>query len=1769
MTQDPQGKDFFARAAKKHLNPETSDKVIKVAVHSMKRRRMGHQQITPDLFGPLSEPLRWAAGDDLGPYFTFLDDVATAGGDSLLHFAQGVAEFGGEIMPEAKAGLDVIKDAFGAKGRRVDMIDLATAMKSGISKVTGLEYDYEHLEDIYRQSKTQKEAHLRDTAPLSMFLKDSMSTVNELATWMHPAFPPMRVIGATGKAVQTAGGKMLGEAAKRWVIKKGAASGLTLRQAAKLHKSGQLLPWLAKHSEGMQRGGAKLATWLRNWGITPGSTVGMGLGFAAEQFLSAKGEFDPETGTFGEPEWGHRWTAAQHAALMGAVMPVFSNIGNRVQKRLLNPSVSEAEKSVLRTALTNLGAGKFRKFMANPYVARVVAAEVEALPLAALFHEGWADDVLSVMSGDLSKMDEVLKGWLPTGAAISLYKHNLPFKDSPYYRRLLPEAHTLEFEATRLALKQGKSEVPPSAADHPAAELGAAPLLRAGMRMKSSNEESVTLEFPGTKGEVRIFPEGGEGPLGERSGKPEVEVSLSLYEAVMGEVPIARGPGEGIVLSDPAPFMDAMAVHAMKMRAAAALNFSGRNYVEADPGSGIWMAPNGVDVLTVGLDGRVKKRSIFDEDGSWQDAGQILRPEGSTLPQEMLPLMTRWEDFARALSAHAPPSVNELMAVALEVARSGNPNSKAVQELRAFLFNELLPLDTLVAQTKDPLDAGALAVELGSLAAGTNSAEQAITRLATGRPAATELGSLGEYLQRTLEQGPVEPPAQEAERPQESRAEEPDVEAKLSEIAKRESWAGNKERFKALEDYIVTAMEAGRGAELTPGALAKQFSVDRRTARDRLNKYREEGEVAAGGKIVKDVARKVTETDPFQVFQQGMGALFKGQADRLRGLPTESGREIASALEEIARTEGPISSQWILQAGKVGKGLSAKERQQAGRYLDLREGDPAREKMLQEMPKKVVEFAENMRAIYDEMMQKGAEVGLKRRVGGKLKEIKGSGRAMPLSLTSAGYRYVQELRRKDEAGELRRQAEELVKRGRYADLETAVGALRQQADSMAGGGSIREARYLTRERTLEIPEKHPETGEQLLERDPLRNFESHARRVARFVAAVKEFGLPREMREEKAVEGRDFGPTLKTLLGKFKLEMAGKPGEQREIKSLESFLDREFGAGKIRRPLVEVMSNFETVTRLGIFPIGSMIMNASQPWLSNAIRLGIIPTTMGYLRTALTPSGWKEFSVALKQIKELGLADPSVAHIVQGHLGTRAMRKMMMAFGAVERGNRVMQMIISGRELEKRLRIAFRKIDKGKDAPPQIKRIRRLVDGLRDLEGHESKFTDEQIMDAIMGRGSSDLRTEMIIEAGRRGNQDQQFAMDLATSPGWYSNPYARWLGKFKPFMLKQSRFLYESTVKYGIMEGDFMPMIRLMFASAVVGEMYYLIMDHLTGEERSKTIRILSDEGDETSVYDILAHMGRGGGLGMFYDATWGLGDMIMGPAISSMATASKFAWDALANDAGMEAAKQFAREQVTTGRVMEKVAESFFYDRQLYRDYARAWNFRRIKEGDRFKDAIKTAIFGMDDRVPGDYSTKLRSARDLLFLGDREEATNRLTEVLEDIGSEYAGEDLKDKLQGVRASLNRRAPLSPTTERWRDEFIARYPKEGEGMLKRHNEYRSAVNEVIFEAKRRAGVEMPEPGILSSIKSAEIAKMAEGIVGGSQDWAGVQEEIADLAEYLLSYMDEMGEPFMRQEDVDRISGWQPSAQQAFMEARLRESLSRKVDRVREERRDQ
>lgn len=302
-----------------------------------------------------------------------------------------------------------------------------------------------------------------------------------------------------------------------------------------------------------------------------------------------------------------------------------------------------------------------------------------------------------------------------------------------------------------------------------------------------------------------------------------------------------------------------------------------------------------------------------------------------------------------------------------------------------------------------------------------------------------------------------------------------------------------------------------------------------------------------------------------------------------------------------------------------------------------------------------------------------------------------------------------------------------------------------------------------------------------------------------------------------------------------------------------------------------------------------------------------------------------------------------------------------------------------------------------------------------------------------------------------KANQDRNFPLDIMTKPVfWDSNPVFRLALKFKPFIAKQTAFLWKHVYKEAAL-GNVGPFLRAFTGAMFMGEALNIPRDLVMGRSGSITMKLIKDpeslDSPEEIARQILSHNADAATFGIFSDMVWGWDNFVGGVMVSTgkhLGLAFRDINNRIGKPGFFKQVQAVSNELARKEFPIYKQAEGFrnkvdsvFRENNYHPDWARirdkAFAFDEqfeLSPGGEVRQLASDALGARSEGFKRNETTLLyRYAWENVTLGDRGDAAEYIQAIYEDKGLEEAE-------AGIVSSMRSAAPLGPlsTSKKWMD---------------------------------------------------------------------------------------------------------------------------------------
>ncbi len=757
----------------------------------------------------------------------------------------------------------------------------------------------------------------------------------------------------------------------------------------------------------------------------------------------------------------------------------------------------------------------------------------------------------------------------------------------------------------------------------------------------------------------------------------------------------------------------------------------------------------------------------------------------------------------------------------------------------------------------------------------------------------------------------------------------------------------------------------------------------------------------------------------------------KKAADFIAGT-SEAGKQLGSDLYTIEGETAHHANTDTNDLKAVLKGVSEADRIEAAKVVDgYRDG--------QQIPTKIQELADQIREVNDRARTEAQGTGIQALVGGEKQDITFSGRAIP-QVPTEEFRKMATAAGKSEG---RKQA--------FIDRMVSAGKTEKEAlNLLFHYGEARNRSIvgnLERERPADLPEQYREW-------DPLKIMPGSYYRNWRLVESSRLWGSDPHGQQ----------PGRNALLEQMKIQGV----DPALVEKIKNYLDVGFGA---KRPetvagtkAANMVGNFETLMKLGFSPIRGL-GNLFQRYTNTAD----LPLASHVRATIEYPPFINKFFKASRDLQDrMERLGAVTGHSEAGHLnpgpGTRLMRASLAMQSATEIGNQV----YTARVYELSLDHSLKKLVAAQGEQSPLRAAFDAVSSIGDTNARrvgEVKLTDERAKEVLSGKGG--FKPEEIRAAVNRAVLDRQFALNLATSRMWYQNPWARLIGKFKPFGLDQIAFIHDRVVKEAYAHGNFAPLIKFTVATLLAGEIVSQASDLLSNKH---------DQATRTLGERVLHDFANGGGLGMVSSLTFGIKSYLEGPVAGTARNLGAMAYQAIEmpEQAGTAIREFFRKESVAVrqvGPVWERIKSLTNRTADEIHGYddtrSRAFAFRDQVQNPGIKDQALKVVKDALGQSNDPQNLSMQYAAKSIAVGDQKSAVFYLSRLVRQAGDDKDRQ--KKMVQSLEQWPENSSPLGPVpNEKLADYKATRTPEEWKAESEAQRVYLRGANAAVVEAIRQ-----------------------------------------------------------------------------------------------------
>lgn len=758
------------------------------------------------------------------------------------------------------------------------------------------------------------------------------------------------------------------------------------------------------------------------------------------------------------------------------------------------------------------------------------------------------------------------------------------------------------------------------------------------------------------------------------------------------------------------------------------------------------------------------------------------------------------------------------------------------------------------------------------------------------------------------------------------------------------------------------------------------------------------------------------------------------------------GAEIARQIETVARPAFARAGRQTREVTQALRGLNGQEREWAAKLLDEH---VTLDEVPQGMREKVKAAEAKLRAVMDRDLGAFRFLGGERQLApGVRRPARGSGQAFPTSPNQEGMRVLRDAVNNRRSGRLNAVLEWMVENGHAANEDEAMAALVDYSKNQLRGTN----HYF--ERTRGVWDQLPP---ELREWDPLAVLPRQLERNAMLLEGIRKWGTE--------FEG------LKNLLGRMARDSERGAMEQTQ-RFIESYFGNVHSAPGMER-FFNPISNYETVSKLsGLF---SPILNFGQRF-THTVRAPLRVQAQGVRDLPPLMNNWLKASKKIKaEIEEAGAIsgmNPLTELTAQKGVGQKLSQMLLNPFIQVARGNEYMSAHVARLAIEADLEalLAYR------EAAPLGAIMQRLKILAADPElGLFSLQPGAALERRIASRGIDPDRALDLMKQGKRltpeqltavmqrATEDEQFRLNILTDPIWWKdNPALRLAFKFKTFGVRTTEFIWKNVVKEAML-GNAAPLLKFMATSAIMGEVYHLSRDLLTGSDKSFTSAWLNTDPSERKPEQLAARIASNivaqGGIGILADLNYGITGYLAGPAGSTVGNLGRAAQHIILDpdQAGL-AVRELFTEEVVLARHSERLLS--FAEEQATQQTDRLFRYHRTRNAayafeeaqerggefsvrDFLQEAGLRAIRGPVSYELTEKSLRYRYAARAVTAQEPEEAAGYLEGIF---ANAQSPREIEGMANSARRSMMRNAPMGNLSQDAQRSFLAQLP-DGEAQ--------------------------------------------------------------------------------------------------------------------------
>lgn len=769
----------------------------------------------------------------------------------------------------------------------------------------------------------------------------------------------------------------------------------------------------------------------------------------------------------------------------------------------------------------------------------------------------------------------------------------------------------------------------------------------------------------------------------------------------------------------------------------------------------------------------------------------------------------------------------------------------------------------------------------------------------------------------------------------------------------------------------------------------------------------------------------------------------------LRKKSPNTGGKIAASMDAIMDRALPATGRMTVAVKDAVGAASKATRENAMKWVNGRYNDAtAAERAI----------GEKIRGTLDQLLERAQSLGVKRRVGDTWMPLKGSGEAFPEVPNQAGLDAIEAAAKNPQS------AESKAFIAKVAGYNKAT-----PDDALAGINEWREQRRRGSNSYLESTRM--KLPDEFVEFDPLQTLPRFLERQNISIEQLAEWGW----------DTSQSLPRLRADLERLRSE-AGDDIYQRA----KRFLDFETG---VQNPqavsgarAAGALGNYQTLTKLSS-PI-SALRNSLQPAVNPNVSFK--NKAKAFLQMPPVAQRWMTSAKELRrQIDRSGAvrAHTILSDIAPAKSNFTNKALTFTGFTAAESGNQYRTALMAALQAQDDMRA----IVTTQPTSALGKAISRLMGmDASTAKRQLNKFgVDDARIEAAVAKGGR-LTPDDIDLFRQRMVRDTQFALEMTTRREWWnSNPWIRALAKFKTFSLEQTGLMMRDVVKEAG-RGNMAPLTRFVVSTAIVGELYNIVRDFVTGNDESVTSMAFGDDpatAKETASR-LLKNLIDGGGIGIMADMVYGIDNAVGGVMQSTLTNLGRAAAKVVqrpsptvAKDAAWEAVKRevpLLNQATSDTGIANKIYRYVMGDKDGARTIRIAEIRRKARDfaakdkappfsGQQMKDTGVRLMLGTNEFLPGKNTQLYQTAMAQLMGNNVKGAAKTLSEAMRD------AKDAREarKIYGdVKAALNERGPLGPLRKDQSAAYLQSLkPSEREEAMTLEREWRMAVEQAAREA--------------------------------------------------------------------------------------------------------